>query len=195
MEIQLSLSLHNRAVYIVPPFILIIIGIYWFNAIPSENVGQAENTEKLPIDFIGTDLSGNIFEGASLKGKTVLLDFWAVWCGPCIEAFPGLNKMNRELKSENFEVIGMTLYSGTSEDVKVITDEHSPNYKILLLDNDEMLIRYDVIGFPTYYLIDPGGKIYKKYVGQVGNFFDKVKSDVDYLNSKYNDINEVGSER
>ena len=185
----MSQSSKKRAVFIVPSFILIFIGIYWISSISSENAGQAENTEKSPIDFIGTDLSGNIFKGASLKGKTVLLDFWAVWCAPCIDAFPELNRMNTELKSENFEIIGMTLYSGTAEDVKEITDKHSPNYKILLLDNDEMSIRYDVIGFPTYFLIDPDGKIYKKYVGKIG--FDRIKSDVEAINSKYNDIAEL----
>ena len=100
--------------------------------------------------------------------------------------------MNTELKSENFEVIGMTLYSGTVEDIEVITDVHSPNFKILLLDNDEIAIRYNVIGFPTYYLIEPNGKIYKKYVGKI--FFDKIKSDVEEINSKYNDIAELGSQ-
>ena len=102
--------------------------------------------------------------------------------------------MNTELKHQNFEVIGMTLYSGTAEDVRVVTDEHSPNYKILLLDNDETSIRYDVIGFPTYYLLDPTGRIYKKYVGKVKNFFDIVKSDVEFLNRKFSDFAEVGSE-
>jgi len=78
----------------------------------------------------------------------------------------------------------MTLYSGTVEDVKEITDKHSPNYRILLLDNDEMSNRYKVIGFPTYYLINPDGKIHKKYVGIVSNFFDKIKLDVEDINSK-----------
>ena len=188
----MSQSSKKSAVFIVPSFILIFIGIYWISSISSENAGQVEDTEKLPIEFIGTDLSGVIFKGASLKGKTVLLDFWAVWCGPCITAFPELNRMNTELKSENFEVIGMTLYSGTGEDIEVITDVHSPNFKILLLDNDEIAIRYNVIGFPTYYLIEPNGKIYKKYVGKI--FFDKIKSDVEEINSKYNDIAELGSQ-
>ena len=101
--------------------------------------------------------------------------------------------MNTELKSENFEVIGMTLYSGTVEDVKEITDKYSPNYKILLLDNDKMSMRYDVIGFPTYFLIDPDGKIYKKYVGKIT--FDRIKSDVEDINSKYNDIAELRREK
>ena len=185
----MSQSSKKRAVFIVPSFILIFIGIYWISSISSENAVQIDDTEKLPIDFIGTDLDGNIFEGSSLKGKTVLLDFWAVWCGPCITAFPELNRMNTELKSENFEVIGMTLYSGTVEDIEEITDVHNPNYKILLLDNDEMSIRYDVIGFPTYYLIEPNGKIYKKYVGKI--FFDQIKSALEDINSKYDDIAEL----
>ena len=52
-----------------------------------------------------------------------------------------------------------------------------------------MSVRYSVIGFPTYFLIDPDGKIYKKYVGKIG--FDRIKSDVEEINSKYNDIAEL----
>jgi len=184
-------SLKNRFVFIVPSFILIFIGFYWFGSIPSENDEQVEDTIRSAFDFVGTDLSGNIFNGASLESKTVLLNFWTVWCGPCIKAFPELNRMNTELNSENFEIIGMTMYSGTVEDVEVITDVHSPNYKILMLDNDEMAIRYNVIGFPTYYLIEPNGKIYKKYVGKI--YFDIIKSAVDDINNKYN-IAELGSQ-
>jgi len=180
VETHLHRSSKNRFVFIVPSFILIFIGIYWLNSISSENSGQVEDTKRSAFDFIGTDLSGNIFNGASLEGKTVLLDFWAVWCAPCIAAFPELNRLNTELNSENFEIIGMTMYSGTVEDVEVITDVHSPNFKILMLDNDETAIRYNIIGYPTYYLIEPNGKIYKKYVGKI--YFDIIKSAVKDIN-------------
>ena len=194
METLLHRSSKNRFVFIVPSFILIFIGIYWLNSISSENSGQVEDTERSAYDFIGTDLSGNIFNGASLNGKTVLLNFWAVWCAPCIKAFPELNRLNTELNSENFEVIGMTMYSGTVEDVEVITDKHTPNFNILMLDNDEMAIRYNIIGFPTYYLIEPNGGIYKKYVGKI--FFDQIKSALEDINSKYDDVAELrGDER
>jgi len=182
-------SSKDRLVFLAPAFLLIFIGMYWFNSIPPESDGLVDEAELLPIEFIGTDLSGNIFKGVSLKGKTVLLDFWAVWCGPCITAFPELNRINTELKSENFEIIGMTMYSGTVEDVEVITNKHSPNFKILMLDNDEMAIRYNIIGFPTYYLIEPNGGIYKKYVGKI--FFDQIKSALEDINSKYDDIAEL----
>ena len=71
----MSQSSKKRSVFIVPSFILFFIGIYWFSSISSENAGQVDDTEKLPIDFIGTDLSGNIFQGISLKVKQYYLIF------------------------------------------------------------------------------------------------------------------------
>jgi len=146
---------------------------------------SAKNDEKLDIDFVGTTLDGEKFYGKTLLGKTVLLDFFAVWCGPCIDAFPVLNKLNTDLQDSNFEVVSIAIYSGTIEDIKEIIGEHKLNFTMVIGNDDEIAIRYRVIGFPTYVLVAPDGKIRKRYVGQRKDFYDIVNADVNAINSEY----------
>ncbi|TFB11208.1 TlpA family protein disulfide reductase [Candidatus Marinimicrobia bacterium MT.SAG.2] len=174
----------NKTIYMVMSLILIFTS-FWIYSSPNGVSILSENREKLAIDFVAHDLSGKKFEGSTLLGKTVLLDFWAVWCAPCIAAFPELNRLEAELKKSNFEIVGIALYSGNSDDIKETLDKHVINYRILIGDNDELSQRYGVIGFPTYFLITPEGTVFKKYVGELPGLFDRIKKDVEKINKKY----------
>ncbi len=135
------------------------------------------DTSKLAIDFQAIDLKGKTFNAISLRGKAVLLDLWAVWCAPCIAAFPTLKKLNQDLKKENFEVVGVAVYSGNYKDVRSFIEKHKLDYKIVVGDED-LAERFGVIGFPTYFLIAPDGNIHKKYVGEAKNLYSEVKKEV-----------------
>lgn len=141
------------------------------------------DTSKLAIDFQAVDLKGQAFNANSLKGKTVLLDFWAVWCAPCIAAFPTLKKLNQDLKKDNFEVVGVAVYSGTYKDVRQFVAKHNLDYKIVVGD-DDMVEKFGVIGYPTYFLIGPDGKIHKKYVGEAKSLYSDVKKEIAKLNKR-----------
>ena len=159
------------------------------NGLHSSNNGNPPamdplDADELDIDFTATTLNAEIFHGRSLLGKTVLIDFFAIWCAPCLEAFPVLNKLNEDLKKENFEMIGVAIYSGTIADVKEVLSNHAPRYNIYIGDDDEIVGKYGVIGFPTYVLFSPEGKIVKKYVGSRKDFYETVVQDVRDLKDK-----------
>ncbi|MCH8992425.1 MAG: TlpA family protein disulfide reductase [Acidobacteria bacterium] len=90
-----------------------------------------EPDERLAIDFHATRLDGTLFNGATLEGQVVLLDFWAVWCRPCIEAFPTLNHLAEELADHDVALIGVAVHSGSPEEVADFLEEHDIQFPLL----------------------------------------------------------------
>lgn len=129
------------------------------------------------VDFQAVDLQGGSFQGTSLKGQIVLVDFWAVWCPPCIAAIPTLNRLNKDLGPKDFRVLGVAVYSGTCEDVAQFVRAHGMDYTVVVGDED-LLERFQVIGFPTYVLLGPDGNVYRTYVGEMGGLERKLREDV-----------------
>ncbi|MCI0485332.1 MAG: TlpA family protein disulfide reductase [Blastocatellia bacterium] len=138
---------------------------------------QHSGVDHQALDFKATDLQGKPFDATPLKGRIVLLDFWAVWCPPCLAAMPVLKKLNRDFKSKGFSVVGIAVYSGTAEDIGEIVREHKVDYTVVVGD-DDLVERFEVIGYPTYFLIAPDGRIYKKYVGEVEELYNEIASDI-----------------
>ena len=141
-------------------------------------------TEPLAIDFAAVDLEGRPFHGIDLKGRIVLLDFWAVWCPPCLDAFSKLTELARELEGEPFELVGIALYSGDYKAVGEFLEAYEAGY-LNVVGEEDLAFRYGVIGYPTYLLIDPQGAVFKRYVGALPGLEERVKADVQELKDKY----------
>ena len=141
-------------------------------------------TEPLAIDFAAIGLDGRPFHGIDLKGRIVLLDFWAVWCPPCLDAFPKLTELARELEGEPFELVGIALYSGDYENVDEFLEAYEAGY-LNVVGEEDLAFRYGVIGYPTYLLIDPQGAVFKRYVGALPGLEERVKADVLQLKQEF----------
>ena len=159
---------------------------YGFASRPGGSTAQevAEAAEPLAIDFEAVDLEGQPFHGIDLKGRIVLLDFWAVWCAPCLDAFPKLTKLARDLEDEPFELVGIALYSGDYEHVREFLEAYEADYPIVVGEED-LAFRYGVIGYPTYLLVDPEGNEVKRYVGALPGLEERVKADVLQLKQEF----------
>ncbi len=129
------------------------------------------------LDFAATNLDGSPFHASALKGRIVLLDFWAVWCPPCIAAFPILSRLDQDFRNQAFQVLGIAVYSGTTEDVAAFIEDRDVDYAVVLGD-DDLVERFGVIGYPTYFLISSEGAIYKQYVGEMPDLYEEVSSDL-----------------
>ncbi len=167
-----------KAFHRAPRRLLGVVACSVLMALPTTRVAaEPEADDRLAIDFEATRLDGTPLNGLDLEGRVVLLDFWAVWCRPCIDAFPKLNGLASELAGSNFEIIGVTVHSGSRQEVADFLEGYDIQYTVVVAD-DELAYRFDVIGFPTYLLVGPDGTIYRKYVGDPPELVDRIRHDV-----------------
>jgi thiol-disulfide isomerase/thioredoxin len=114
------------------------------------------------------DLSGKKVTLADFKGKVVILDFWATWCGPCREEIPDFVKLQAKYKGQGLEIVGLSLDDGGEGVVRPFAEKHNVNYTMLLA-NPETADRYGgVVGIPTTFVLDRQGRIVKKFIGMMG---------------------------
>jgi thiol-disulfide isomerase/thioredoxin len=101
-----------------------------------------------------------------LKGSVVVLDFWATWCGPCLAEIPTFNSLHAKYAGRGVKVIGIAVQSGWAEDIKPYRDKYKITYSTLISD-DEVVEKYNVIGFPTTFILDKDFKVHRKFTGEL----------------------------
>src|SRR3989454_9627499 len=118
----------------------------------------------LAPDFKLNDLNGKAFKSSQLQGNVVLVDLWATWCEPCIADIPMLNRLHEKFGSRGLKVIGIAVESGWAKDIKPHVAKLGIKYPVLV-GTEKIVEQYEMIGFPTTYLIGRDGKLVKKYLG------------------------------
>jgi cytochrome c biogenesis protein CcmG/thiol:disulfide interchange protein DsbE len=101
---------------------------------------------------------------SELRGKVVILDFWATWCGPCKAQSPVLDSLQRKFQDRGLVVVGMNTNDGEGN-AKEWAASHGVVYPIVYDQNDTVAHGYNVNSFPTLFVIDREGKIAAMRVG------------------------------
>jgi thiol-disulfide isomerase/thioredoxin len=126
------------------------------------------------------DFEGKPVHSDGFKGKIVVLDFWATWCGPCIAEVPMLNKLQEKYGEQGVKIIGVTLASGEAKDVKPFIARNKMKYTVLMGDDDQT---YDlnVVAFPTTYILTRDLKVFRRYIGSGPRKAAEMEADIQKL--------------
>ena len=123
-----------------------------------------ESTLPLAPNFTLQTIDGQEVTLSNLKGKVILLDFWATWCGPCRESIPHLIQLHRTYQKDGLEVIGMNVEKGDMDGVRRFVKSMDIPYPIVS-SPDDVQRDYRVSSLPTSIFIDKQGRIREKMVG------------------------------
>ncbi|MGR2661121.1 TlpA disulfide reductase family protein [Chromobacterium haemolyticum] len=121
-----------------------------------------------------TSLNGQAASTESLKGKVVLVNFWATSCPGCVEEMPEIKKMHQEFAGKGYETIAVALSYDPPNYVKSFVDKYQLPFFVALDSNGQIAKAFgDIQLAPTTFLIDKQGKIIKRYVGVMD--FEEVR--------------------
>jgi cytochrome c biogenesis protein CcmG/thiol:disulfide interchange protein DsbE len=112
-----------------------------------------------PAPEIGLVAGGETKRLASLKGRVVILDFWATWCGPCALEIPWFIEFQQQYRNQGFEVVGVSMDEEGWPVVKPYIAQRKINYRVLLGNDSVGQLYGGVESLPTTYLIDREGRI------------------------------------
>ena len=132
----------------------------------------------MPIPAVSyPDATGKLSGLDAYKGKYLLIDFWASWCGPCRAAVPKVKELYGKYKSKGFDVVSISIDDSKKAWVKAMDEEQMPWNQWLSPDKNKTMVKFLFSGIPTIYLVDREGKIIGSYTG----FTDDIPKKLEQL--------------
>ena len=152
--------------------LLAVAGLAVLAAVPAANAQQGEGLQAVDgrpeaADFALTGLDGDTHRLSDLRGKVVLINFWATWCPPCREEMPSMQALYEDLEGEAFEVLAVNV---GEREPNVFSCTHGElgtelTFPILLDPEAKVIERFPVMGLPTSFRVDKQGRRAYKAVG------------------------------
>ena len=152
------------------------------SAQPEATDGPEESQAPIPaLDFTLTDQFGNTHTLEEYKGKTILLNFWATWCGPCRSEMPDLQSIYEDYgkNEKDLVVLGVAApnlgQEGAEADITAFLEENGYTYPTLMNTDASLFYSYGISSFPTTFMIDKDGNVYGYIIGaQSREVFDDI---------------------
>ena len=148
------------------------------NHVRAAGSNMPDKERKAAPEFELKDADGKTVRLSDYKGKVVLLDFWATWCGPCKIEIPWFIEFERHYKDRGFAVVGVSMDEEGWTVVKPFVSELAINYRILQGNDSTADLYGGVNALPTTFLIDREGRVAWKHEGLAGkdDFEDRIKT-------------------
>ena len=132
---------------------------------PPNYVPSAQKSSALAPDFTLPTTDGKTIKLSDLKGKVVIVDFWATWCPPCRKGIPDLIELKKKYGSKGLEVIGISLDTETKGQVAGFVKTNGMNYPVVYGNQTVTQLYGGIEAIPTTFVIDKQGKIVANYQG------------------------------
>jgi len=135
-----------------------------FVNVSADKLNEKSLPEIVAPNFELEDLNGNKHQLKSYIGKTVIVNFWAVWCAPCRKEIPAMNRALAELKDENITMLGINV-GDKKKAITAFSKEYPMDFTVLMDKDGAVSQHWQVTGFPTTYIVNQQGHLVKRYVG------------------------------
>ncbi|MEO7191939.1 MAG: TlpA disulfide reductase family protein [Vicinamibacterales bacterium] len=113
-----------------------------------------------------TDLDGHPISAAQWKGKVLLVNFWATWCGPCREEIPALVALQKRY-ADHLVILGLSIDTRPVADVKQFVTKYAINYPVAIVGDDVVHAFGGVPALPSTFMVDPNARIVQRHMGML----------------------------
>jgi peroxiredoxin len=146
---------------------ILLAGCSKLSRSPADAAVKSDKDRKPAPAFSLTDARGTPVSLAEYRGKVVLLNFWATWCGPCEVEIPGFSEVEQKYKDRDFAVLGVSFDDDGWKSVRPYIASHKINYRIMIGTEKMSQLYGGVDSLPTSFIVDRQGRIAAQHVGLV----------------------------
>jgi cytochrome c biogenesis protein CcmG, thiol:disulfide interchange protein DsbE len=155
----------KQIVFLIVLVVAVVLFVVGFITKDRKSVGKIITTGDKALDFRLPDMNGQLVNLSDLRGKIVLVHFWATWCPPCVEEIPTLAYLNQELAGGDFAMLAISVDEGGAKAVGSFLKQAGLNVPVLLDPDRATAAHYGTSKFPETYILDREGIVRYKIIG------------------------------